>query len=56
MTNFTSNHFPLHPAGGVKGLRLTCLLRPDDEQFGEAVTCFLFGPDVLVPFVLTGIL
>lgn len=49
-------NFQLCPVGGVEALRLTCLLRPDDKQFGEAVTCFLFGPDVLVPFVLTGIL
>lgn len=48
--------FQLCPLGGAEKLCLTCLLRPDDKQFGEAVTCFLFGPDVLVPFVLTRIL
>lgn len=56
MTNHRFHHSQIHPVGGVEALLLTCLLRPDDEQFGEAITCFLFGPDVLVPFVLTRIL
>lgn len=56
MINLRFNNSQIHPVGGVEVLPLTCLLRPDDEQFGEAVTCFLFGPDVLVPFVLTRIL
>lgn len=52
----TSDHFWLRPAEGVKEPRLTSLLRSDHQQLGETVTRFLFGPDVLVPFVLTRIL
>lgn len=50
------NDFQCPPVGGDRAPCLTCLLRPDNEQLGEAITCFLFGPDVLVSFVLTWIL
>lgn len=37
-------------------LLLTCLLRPNEQQFWETVTGFLFRPNVLVSFILTGVL
>lgn len=48
--------FQAPPVGGDAAPCLTCLLRPDNEQLGEAITCFLFGPNVLVSLVLTWIL
>ena len=31
-------------------------LRSHNEELGETITCFLFGPDILVPLIITGIL
>lgn len=45
--------------GGKAGSRVerpACFLGANDEKLWEAVTCLLLRPDVLVAFVLTGIL
>lgn len=41
---------------GTRVKESTCFLRPDDEKLRESITGLLFGPNVLVPFVFTGIL
>lgn len=35
---------------------LTCLLWPNYKQLREAITCFLFRPDILVSLILTRVL
>lgn len=48
------------PAGDGGGWsrekRPACFLGANDEEFGEAVTRLLLGPDVFVAFVLAGVL
>jgi hypothetical protein len=41
---------------GSRVERPACFLGANDKKLWEAVTCLLLRPDVLVAFVLTGIL